>query len=251
MYSEIRVIGLSGIPEISEGDDLSELIVEAAKRQETDLQARDILVVTQKIVSKAEGCVVNLRDIKPSMFAQSLGSCWGKDPRVAEIVLQESKRIVRMDHGVIISETKHGLICANAGVDLSNAPGEDWACLLPSDPDRSAEGIRQNIRLRTGLEVAVLISDTFGRPWRIGTTDVAIGVAGINPVKDYRGKRDSNGYELRVSVTAWADELTGAAELVSNKLDGVPVSVIRGIEYNVSSGSGADLKRDHASDLFR
>ena len=250
-YPEVHLIGITDIPEVRTGDDLAALILEAAEAQGTPVEGGDILVVTQKVVSKAEGCIVDLRQVEPSEFALSLASQWDKDPRHVEVVLRESRRIVRMDHGVLITETKHGLICANAGVDASNMPGEDHLSLLPRDPDASARRLREVIRSRTGLEVAILISDTFGRPWRTGTTNVAIGVAGISPLKDYRGQKDPYGYLLQVSMAAVADELTGAADLVTDKMLGIPVAIVRGLMYETTADDSQVLLRDTATDLFR
>ena len=250
-YPEFRVIGVTGIPEVQEGDDLAGLILTASEAQGTAIEDRDIIVVTQKVVSKTEGALVDLKMVVPSQLAKTMAADWGKDPRHVEVVLQESRRIVRMDHGVLITETKHGFICANAGVDASNVPGEDILCLLPKDPDASANGIREAIRKRTGHMVAVIISDTFGRPWRDGTTDIAIGTAGIDPLKDYRGEADQFGRTLRVSVAAIADEMTGAAELVTRKNQAIPVTLVRGYQYKESAGGSETLIRDPSLDMFR
>jgi coenzyme F420-0:L-glutamate ligase/coenzyme F420-1:gamma-L-glutamate ligase len=251
MYPELRLVGITGIPEVKPGDDLALLIAEAASRQGTPLQQEDVLVVTQKAVSKAEGRVVDLRQVKPSGFARAIAEQWDKDPRHVEVVLRESRRIVRMDHGVLITETRHGFICANAGVDASNAPGQEYLVLLPEDPDASARRIRDGVQGRLGVEVAVVISDTFGRPWREGTTNVAIGVAGISPLKDYRGQHDSSGHLLRVSVAAIADELAGAAELVMEKTVGIPAVLVRGMRYEKTPSSTGALLRPAEMDLFR
>ena len=248
---ELRVIGVTGIPEVHTGDDLAALIVDAADGQGTPLVEGDVLVVTQKVVSKAEGAVVDLGDVEPSALALSFARRWDKDARHVEVVLRESRRIVRMDRGIIIAETAHGLVCANAGVDASNVPGDDRVSLLPRDPDASARRLREAIRARAGVTVAVLVSDTFGRPWREGTTNVAIGVAGMRPLRDYRGQQDPHGYLLRVSVAAWADELAGATDLVQGKTAGVPVAVIRGLDYETGPDGGASLLRAPEKDLFR
>ena len=248
---ELRVFGVTGIPEVHAGDDLVALIVDAADGQGTPLAEGDILVVTQKVVSKAEGAVVDLGDVEPSALACSFARQWDKDPRHVEVVLRESRRIVRMDRGIIIAETAHGFVCANAGVDASNVPGDDRVSLLPRDPDASARRIREAIRARTGVTVAVLVTDTFGRPWREGTTNVAIGVAGMRPLRDYRGQQDPHGYLLRVSVAAWADELAGATDLVQGKTAGVPVAVIRGLDYETGPDGSASLLRAPEKDLFR
>jgi coenzyme F420-0:L-glutamate ligase/coenzyme F420-1:gamma-L-glutamate ligase len=247
---ELRVIPLSGLPEVRAGDDVAELIVEAASGG-PGIEAGDVLVVTQKIVSKAEGRVVALADVTPSTEAERLAAETEKDPRLVELILRESTRIVRQRGPVLITETRHGFVCANAGIDASNVGPEGTVCLLPEDPDRSAAAIKGSIRERASVEVAVIISDTFGRPFREGHTNVAVGVAGMSPFVDYVGKTDSFGYELRVSTLAVADELAGAAELVQNKLDGVPVAIIRGYEYPAGEGSARQMVRDAEKDLFR
>jgi coenzyme F420-0:L-glutamate ligase/coenzyme F420-1:gamma-L-glutamate ligase len=248
---ELRIIGLPGIPIVTPGMDLAALIQQAATAAPWPLQAGDILVVTQKVVSKAEGHLIVLKDITPSPLAQSFARQWGKDPRHVEVVLQQSRRIVKMDRGVLITETHHGFICANAGVDQSNIEGEEVVAVLPPDPDASALAIRQALRERLGFDVAVIISDTFGRPWRHGLVNIAIGLSGIEAIKDYTGQLDAQGYELRVTALAIADELAAAAELVMNKLDNVPVAVIRGYEYPRGAGSLAQLIRAAERDLFR
>jgi len=248
---ELRILGLPGIPIVTPGMDLAALIQQAATAAALPLQAGDILVVTQKVVSKAEGHLIVLQDITPSPLAQSFARQWGKDPRHVEVVLQQSRRIVKMDRGVLITETHHGFICANAGVDQSNIEGEEVVAVLPPDPDASARAIRQALRERLGFDVAVIISDTFGRPWRHGLVNIAIGLSGIEAIKDYTGQLDAQGYELRVTALAIADELAAAAELVMNKLDNVPVAVIRGYEYPRGEGSLAQLIRAAERDLFR
>ena len=247
---EMRVIGLTGLPEVKAGDDLSSLIVEAAARQGTPIEAGDVVVVTQKVVSKAEGRIVALNGVTPSAEAERLARETGKDPRLAELILRESVRIVRKREGVLITETRHGFVCANAGVDASNV-GEGYASLLPEDPDRSAAAIRAGIRERAGVEVAVVISDTFGRPWREGHTNVAVGIAGMAPFVDYVGAKDPHGYELRVSTLAVADELAAAAELVMGKLSRVPVAIVRGYPYPPGCGTARDMVRPPERDLFR
>jgi coenzyme F420-0:L-glutamate ligase / coenzyme F420-1:gamma-L-glutamate ligase len=248
---ELRIIGLPGIPIVTPGMDLAALIQQAATAASLPLQAGDILVVTQKVVSKAEGHLIVLQDITPSPLAESFARQWGKDPRHVEVVLQQSRRIVKMDRGVLITETHHGFICANAGVDQSNIEGAEVVAVLPPDPDASARAIRQALRERLGFDVAVIISDTFGRPWRHGLVNIAIGLSGIEAIKDYTGQLDAQGYELRVTALAIADELAAAAELVMNKLDNVPVAVIRGYAYPRGEGSLAQLIRAAERDLFR
>jgi coenzyme F420-0:L-glutamate ligase/coenzyme F420-1:gamma-L-glutamate ligase len=231
--------------------DLAALIQQAATAAPLLLQTGDILVVTQKVVSKAEGHLIHLKDVTPSPLAENFARQWGKDPRHVEVVLQQSRRIVKMDRGVLITETHHGFICANAGVDQSNIEGEEVVAVLPPDPDASARAIRQALHERLGFDVAVIISDTFGRPWRHGLVNIAIGLSGIEAVKDYTGQLDAQGYELRVTALAIADELAAAAELVMNKLDNVPVALIRGYEYPRGEGSLAQLIRAAERDLFR
>ena len=239
------------MPEVRPGDDLAGMILAAAQAQEPGLLDGDILVVTQKVVSKAEGRLVRLADVEPSAFARSIAERYGKDPRHVEVILRESRRVVRMDHGVIITENLLGHVCANSGVDASNLEGEGLLALLPEDPDRSCAQIRSELRRRAGVEVAVIMSDTFGRPWREGCTDVAVGVAGMEPLVDYTGQKDPAGYELRVSVLAVADELASAAELVSGKVDRIPVAIIRGYRYVPGDGRSASLLRPPDKDLFR
>jgi coenzyme F420-0:L-glutamate ligase/coenzyme F420-1:gamma-L-glutamate ligase len=249
--ADLRIFGLPGIPEIEPGADLAGLILDAAARLPLELQDGDLLVVAQKAVSKAEGRVVDLRDIEPSPFATQVGEAYGKDPRHVEIILRESSRVVRMDRGVIICETRHGFICANAGVDLSNVPGDYGACLLPIDPDASAEQLRQAVVERTSARVAVIVSDTFGRPWREGVVNVAIGVAGFQPLETYIGQVDTYGYELHTTVMAPADELASAAELVQRKLRQMPVAVVRGYGWEPGEGAARQLVRQPGMDLFR
>lgn len=248
---ELRIIGLPGLPIITPGMDLPGLIYQASVDASLAFQAGDIVVVTQKVVSKAEGCLIALKDVTASTFAEHYARQWDKDPRHVEVVLQQSRRIVKMERGVLITETHHGFICANAGVDQSNIEGEEVVAVLPPDPDASARAIRQGLRQRTGLDLAVLISDTFGRPWREGLVNVALGLAGMQAIKDYTGLLDAQGYELRVTALAVADELAAAAELVMNKLDNVPVAVIRGYDYPRGEGNLAQLIRAPERDLFR
>ena len=252
MVPQITVIGITGIPEVNEGDDLAPLIFDAAQAQGTPLEANDVVVVTQKIVSKAEGAVVDLRDVEPSPLAEEFARQYDKDPRHVEVVLRETRRIVRMDRGILIVESKHGFICANAGVDASNVPGEEKVSLLPKDPDGSAHRLRIGLMDRVGSPLAVIISDTFGRPWRMGNTDVAIGVAGINPLRDYRGETDPYGYSLRVSVAAIADQIASAAELVAGKTSQVPVAITRGYPHSPDEvATVKPLLREASLDLFR
>jgi coenzyme F420-0:L-glutamate ligase / coenzyme F420-1:gamma-L-glutamate ligase len=247
----VSIIALEGIPEVSEGDDIARLILDSTERQAIRFEDDDVLVIKQKIVSKAEGRFQDLKDVEPSPFALELARNWEKDARHVEVVLRESKRIVRMDHGVIICETRHGLVCANAGVDASNVPGHERVVLLPVDPDASARRVRDAIARETGVHLAVIISDTFGRPWRTGYTEVAIGIAGMLPILDYVGQEDAQGRELRATWICIADELASAAELVTGKISQVPVALIRGYAVPKGEGSAAELVRQAERDLFR
>jgi coenzyme F420-0:L-glutamate ligase/coenzyme F420-1:gamma-L-glutamate ligase len=246
----VQILPLTGLPEVKPGDDIARLIAEAAAAERFRFQSGDILVVAQKIVSKAEGRIVSLDSIMPSERATEWAREWGKDARVIELVLRQAKRVVRMERGIIIAETHHGFVCANAGIDLSNAQ-EGTAILLPEDSDASAGALRAQLVATFGVDVAVLISDTFGRAWREGLVNVALGVAGIAPLIDYRGERDANGKLLQATIIALADELACAAELVMGKSDGVPVAIIRGVKARSASGSGRDLIRPAETDLFR
>lgn len=244
----VEVIPVEGLPEVRPGDDLDGLVAEAVGGV---LRAGDVLVVTHKVMSKAEGRLVDLGTVQPSPLAKEYAARWGKDPRQIEVVFRESRRIVRMDRGVVISETRHGFVCANAGVDASNVPGAETVCLLPVDPDRSAARLREALRLRLGVEAPVVVSDSFGRAWRFGITDVAIGVSGMDPLADYRGQNDPHGYPMEASVLAVADELAAAAELVMGKTDGVPLAIVRGYEYGRGEGTGQDLLMPPERDMFR
>jgi coenzyme F420-0:L-glutamate ligase / coenzyme F420-1:gamma-L-glutamate ligase len=245
----IEIIGVTGIPEVEPGMDVAALIAAAA--EQTPIQGGDVVVVTHKIVSKSEGQLVDLRTVTPSDLAVRIAELFNKDPRQVDLVLRESVRIVRMERGILICETRHGFICANAAVDASNVAGGQSVVLLPRDPDASAAGIRAGLKERIGVDVAVIITDTFGRPWRNGLVNVAIGVAGMNPLTDYRGQADPYGYDLRVTILAVADEMASAAELVMNKVDKVPVAIIRGFPYERADGTGHDLVMDPSRDLFR
>ena len=251
---QITVVGIAGIPRVRPGNNIAKLIAEAATRQGTGVEEGDIMVVSQKIVSKSEGRVVNLRQVKPSPFALSLATSLRKDPSLVELALRESKSIIRMGHGNLITETRHGWICANAGVDRSNVSGGARATLLPLDSDRSARKLRRRIRLLTGKNVAVIIADTFGRPHREGVVNMAIGLAGLEPILDLRGKKDLFGYTLVVKQIAVADELAAAAELAMGNADeGLPAAIIRGFRRCEPSetASAKPLIRRHAKDLFR
>ena len=227
------------------------LILAAVEREGMSLREHDVVVVTQKLISKAEDRVVDLNTITASPFAEFIGQQTEKDPRIVEVILRETKRIVRMDRGLLIVETHHGFVCANAGVDHSNLPDDRNVCLLPVDPDASAERIRQAIREQTHVDVAVLITDSFGRAWREGITEVAIGLAGMAAVRDYRGRYDAYGHLLRSTEVAFADELAAAAGLVMEKAAGVPVVIIRGFNYDPGEGGARAMVRAPEKDLFR
>jgi coenzyme F420-0:L-glutamate ligase / coenzyme F420-1:gamma-L-glutamate ligase len=247
----IQVLPVAGVPEICEGDSVAERIVAALRRSKVALEHGDVLVIAQKIVSKAEGRLVNLAEVPPSAAAVELAVSLKKDPRLVEVVLRESRRIVRHDP-VLIVETHHGFVCANAGVDQSNVPGNDVVSLLPRDPDRSAARIAAELRRRTRKRVAVIVSDTFGRPWRLGLTNVAIGVAGLPALLDLRGRRDLHGKPLHATILAVADELAAAAGLAMGKSDGIPAVIIRGYRYRASRRDrAAQIIRPAHEDLFR
>ncbi|RLG49191.1 MAG: coenzyme F420-0:L-glutamate ligase [Thermoproteota archaeon] len=247
----IELIGVEGIPDVKEGDDIAKIIVQKLSEMGVSLENGDIIVVTQKIVSKAEGRIVNLGAVEPSQFAVEIARRYEKDARVIELALRESKRIVRMDKRVLITETKHGFVCANSGVDLSNVGGGELASLLPEDPDASADRIRRRIREITGVDVGVVITDTWGRPWRRGQVNFAIGISGVKALLDYRGSLDMYGRELRATVIAVADEIAAAAELVMGKSRRVPVALVRGCKHLIGEGRGRELVRPEEEDLFR
>ena len=247
MTGELRVIPLPGIPELEEGDDLAALLVAAANRGSA-LEDGDVVVVAQKAVSKVEGRVVHLDGIEPSDRASELAG--DEDARRLELILRESRRIVRTRPPLVIAETRHGFVCASAGVDQSNARGPDTLVLLPLDPDASARRVRERILELAGKSVAVIVSDSFGRPFRRGTTDVALGVSGMAPLLDLKGRRDSSGYVLHATEIAVADEIAGAAELVTGKTRGIPAAIVRGL-HATGEGSGQDLLMPAERDLFR
>jgi coenzyme F420-0:L-glutamate ligase/coenzyme F420-1:gamma-L-glutamate ligase len=246
----VQLLPVSALPEVREGDDLASLIIQAARRNRVGLRPGDILVIAQKIVSKAEGCVARLSSVQPSARALKLAAVRNRDPRLVEVILQESRRLVREDP-VLIAETHHGFVCANAGVDHSNVPGEDVVTRLPRDPDLSARRLAAEIFRLTKKRVAVIISDSFGRPWRLGLTNVAIGAAGFPVLRDLRGTCDRHGKQLEATILAVADELAAAAGLVMGKSDGVPVVVIRGYHYRPADERATSIIRPAAEDLFR
>jgi coenzyme F420-0:L-glutamate ligase/coenzyme F420-1:gamma-L-glutamate ligase len=242
----LTIVPVEGMPEVLPGADLAALITEHA-----ELADGDIVVVTSKIVSKAEGCTVELSAVAPSQFATDWATRWNKDPRVVEVVLRESSRIVRQVADLLITETRHGFVCANSGVDQSSSGAAGRVLVLPPDPDASARRLRAALR-RDGRDVAVIVTDTFGRPWREGQTDVAIGVGGIKPIRSYIGQRDPHGYEFHVQEICVADEVAGAAELVKGNLSRVPVAIVRGYEWERDdSASMATVIREASRDLFR
>jgi coenzyme F420-0:L-glutamate ligase/coenzyme F420-1:gamma-L-glutamate ligase len=237
----LEIAALSNLPEVRPGDDLATLIRPAA-----DIDPSVIVAIAQKIVSKSEGAIVDLREIQPSALARSWAEEWNKDARLIELILAQSRRIVKMDRGVIIAETQHGFVCANAGVDQSNVPGDDFATVLPIDPDASARQLHASLGCG-----AVIVTDTFGRPWREGLVDVAIGVAGLDPLDDHRGRADRHGRKLASTIIAVADQLAAAAGLVMKKDAGCPVALIRGFEWQPAEGSARTLLRKPEQDLFR
>ena len=247
----LQVFGVPGLPEIVPGSDLAAMILTAAAEAGTPLADGDVVVVTSKIVSKAEGRLMELADVEPSPFAADWSRTWDKDPAVTELVLRESKRIVRQLGPILITETHHGFVCANSGIDQSSSGAHGRVVLLPVDPDASARTIRAGLR-SGGVDAAVIISDTFGRAWREGQTDIAIGVAGIEPILSYIGQVDPHGHEFKVQAICTADELTGAAELVKGNVSRVPVAVVRGFAFEMNDEATiAPVLRDQTRDLFR
>jgi coenzyme F420-0:L-glutamate ligase / coenzyme F420-1:gamma-L-glutamate ligase len=249
----VQVFAVENLPLIKQGDNLGKLVVEAAKKQSNPIQQNDVVVVTHVVVSKAEGNVINLDQVKPSEKAKEIAQKTNKDPALVEVILQETKDIVRVGQNSIITETVSGIICANAGVDRSNVSGDRNVVPLPKNPNASAEGIRKEIKRLTGVNVAVIVSDTHGRPFRLGEINVAVGVAGFKPIRDRRGEKDLFGYTLRIKQTAIADELASAAELVIGQAnEGIPAAIIRGYHYQTDENAGAtSLTRAKERDLFR
>ncbi len=241
----IQIIPVKIQKDIVPNDNLVDLVLES-----TEIQDGDILVFSQKIVSKSEGRILSLSSVNPSLLANGISSSYNKDPRLVELILSESKRIVRMENGIIIVETNHGFVCANAGIDESNVQ-DGYATLLPEDPDRSANLLKEKIEQKTGKNIAVIISDTFGRPFRLGQTDVAIGVAGIEPILDYSGKPDTFAKIMQVTAIAIADEICAATELVMGKVEKCPVALVRNYKFNFSDAKIQNLLRPKHEDLFR
>ena len=251
MTARLELIALDGIPEVTPGADLAALIASALDASSLSLTDGDVLIVTQKVVSKAEGRLVDLATVEPSDLARRWAERWGKDPRQVEVVLQESASIVRMGPGgLIISRTRHGLVCANAGVDVSNVGGGDVAALLPVDPDASARALRDGLAARLGVAPPVIISDSFGRPWRNGIVNVAVGSAGLEPLLDLRGEPDAAGRPMQATIIAVADQIASAADLAGGKADGRPVVVLRGYEWRPSEAGASALVMESGRDLF-
>jgi coenzyme F420-0:L-glutamate ligase/coenzyme F420-1:gamma-L-glutamate ligase len=248
---EIRALPVRGIGEVRAGDNICALLLDALSQAGLQLADGDVLVIKHKIISKAEGRVVDLNTVEPSRHAAEWAARYNLDARVVELALRESARIVRQENGILITQTRHGLVCANSGVDLSNVDGGKSAVLLPEDPDRSAAELCCRLQDQLQLSLAVIISDSFGRPWREGLSEVAIGVAGLLPLMDYRGRRDSHGYELHASVEAVADELACMAGLVCGKLAHTPACIIRGFHFVPGEGRATQMVRPAARDLFR
>ena len=251
LAGSLSIFGIQGLPEIWVGDDLAKLVVDALLLRNTSLEDRDIVVITSKVVSKSEGRVIDLATIEPNAFAQRYAQAWDKDPRVVEVVLNESKRIVRQVGPVLITETNHGFVCANSGIDQSSSGAHDRVVLLPEDPDESARTIRRKFR-DLGFDIPVIISDTFGRPWRESQVDVAVGIAGMNPVTSYIGEVDPHGHEFLVQSLCVADEIASAAELVKGNVSRIPAVVVRGFSYQSDEeATMQDVLRDPQNDLFR
>ena len=252
MSLRIEIIAVPGLPEVVEGDNLSTMIYDAVRGQCVDLEDGDVIVVAQKIVSKSEGAVVDLQMVTPSKQAHALAETVKKDPRLVEVILQQSSQIVRAAPGVLITETIHGLVCANSGVDSSNSAQDDQVIILPPDPDKSARGLKSGLEKRSGVRLGIVVSDSFGRPWREGSTNIAVGIAGFEPLEDARGLGDDHGRVLHATVVAVADELASAAQLVIGEFGGVPAAIVRGARITSSDSAGAGLlQRNSKTDLFR
>jgi len=251
-FNKIEIIPILIRDDIKKGDAIADLIIKSIKEKNESLQENDLIVITHKIISKAEGTTTDLRNIVPSEESKKISSYTGKDPRLVELIISQSNEIVKIERDIIITETKHGFVCANAGIDTSNVGKlSDHVLLLPDDPDESARNIRNDINAKTGVNVGIIISDTFGRPFRKGQVNIAIGIAGIDPIKSYIGKRDMYGNILRVTEIAIADEITSAAELVMGKSSRVPVSIVRGYNFTFYDSSISKVTRSKKDDLFR
>jgi coenzyme F420-0:L-glutamate ligase / coenzyme F420-1:gamma-L-glutamate ligase len=251
-FNKIEIIPILIRDDIKKGDDIAHLIIKSIKHKNETLQENDVVIITHKIISKAEGRTTDLRNIVPSEVSKKISSNTGKDPRLVELIISQSNEIVKIERDIIITETKHGFVCANAGIDTSNVGKlSDHVLLLPDDPDESARSIRNDLNAKTGVNVGIIISDTFGRPFRKGQVNIAIGVAGIDPIKSYIGKRDMYGKILRVTEIAIADEITSAAELVMGKSSRVPVSIVRGYNFSFNDSSISKVTRSKKDDLFR
>jgi coenzyme F420-0:L-glutamate ligase / coenzyme F420-1:gamma-L-glutamate ligase len=248
---ELTLTPIRGVPEVRPGDDLADVLWLAAARQGLTLAAGDVLVVAHKVVSKAEGRLVDLGTVVPSPFACQAAGELKKDPRLVEVILREARRIVRLDRGVLVVETHHGLVCANAGVDQSNVPGDGMVALLPRDPDASARALRKALEDRAGCRLGVIVADTFGRPWREGLVNVAVGVSGVPALRDHRGQQEPYGFMLVGTQMAVADEVASAAELAMGKVEGVPAVLVRGLRLPEGDGCAADLLRPPERDIFR
>jgi coenzyme F420-0:L-glutamate ligase / coenzyme F420-1:gamma-L-glutamate ligase len=248
---ELRVIPIRVADEIRPGDRLADKLLDGLRRSRVRLQAGDILVVKHKVVSKSEGRLVDLATVTPSEESVAWAKQYSLDARVIELALRESRAVIRRKNGVLITETHHGFICANSGVDVSNVDGGEHALLLPEDADRSAMNLRRQIKKRSGVAIPVIITDSFGRPWREGLTEFAVGIAGMKALRDDRGRRDSHGYQLHASVEAVADELACAAGLVCGKLNRAPACIVRGFSYQPGGGGVKELLRPASTDLFR
>jgi coenzyme F420-0:L-glutamate ligase/coenzyme F420-1:gamma-L-glutamate ligase len=250
-HSELRLIPIPFADEIQPGDSLPDKLLASLRRRRLRLQPGDILIVKHKIVSKSESRLVDLATIQPSKESTAWAQQYALDPRVIELALRESRAVIRRKNGVLITETHHGFLCANSGIDVSNVNGGAHALLLPEEPDRSAANLKRALKRLTGISIPVIITDSFGRPWREGLTEFAIGIAGIKPLRDDRGRRDSHGYELKASVEAVADELACAAGLVCGKLNRAPACIVRGFRYEPGLGTVRDMLRPASTDLFR
>jgi coenzyme F420-0:L-glutamate ligase/coenzyme F420-1:gamma-L-glutamate ligase len=249
--TELRITAISFADEIVPGDSIVEKLLGAMRKNRLHFRTGDILVVKHKIISKSEGRLVNLITIEPSAESIAWAKQYALDPRVIELALRESRSVIRRKNGILITETHHGFLCANSGVDVSNVDGGAHALLLPEDPDRSAANLRRALKKRTGINIPVIITDSFGRPWREGLTEFAIGISGMKPLRDDRGRRDSHGYKLQASVEAVADELACAGGLVCGKLNRAPACIVRGFQYDAGAGTVGDLLRPKETDLFR